>query len=725
MAFIHEAEVYRLATRAGLSPPRHAFVEDEGRVHGLFAPGEPVVLKGIAEGLWHKSAIGAVAFVSREEARGAAEGMRRAVEAEGYRWVGGLVCERVANPRAGHLAGEALVSVAKRQGLRVVLVGLGGVRANALGREVAPLLWPVEHVSIAQAAAELEAHPLGRSWLEAVAGRGEAVSREGLVAFLEGLWALAELTEREGVELLEMNPVVLDPQGRLRLLDGVGESGGREAPRPRATGFWQALMRPARVAVAGVSERVDSPGHVILENLNRSKIETIVLKPGGVESVMGRPCVGRLEALVERTVDLLVAAVPAPAAVAMVEELIALGGGARVVGLVAGGIGDGADHAGLAGRLRAVLDGARRAGRWTPALVGPNMLGQVVPGLDLDTTFILRERWWPELRPGSLVLLSQSGAFLLSRLASSPGIRLGVGLALGNQLDVDVADVLHAMAEADADEEGLGAVAIYVEGFAGDALARTAAAARRLEARGRRVVLYRAGRTREGQAAAASHTGAVAGDLMLEAAVLGRVGVALAETMRDFEGAMRWLAAYPRMRSGGVAVVSNAGFETVGAADRVAPVDEVGAGGEVRGGAGWSMAKLGPEAERALEAIIARHGLGRLVSARLPLDLTPMATLEVYREVVRVLAETDASAVLIGIVPFSPRLGFEGVEAWAAELAALSKERDKAIAVVVDGGPDWEALRRTFGAAGLPIFGAMEDATAGLALAGPGPSAAS
>ena len=49
--FVDEAEAYRLLEQAGLHPPRH------GRAGSFlpFAAGEPVVLKGLGERLWHKS----------------------------------------------------------------------------------------------------------------------------------------------------------------------------------------------------------------------------------------------------------------------------------------------------------------------------------------------------------------------------------------------------------------------------------------------------------------------------------------------------------------------------------------------------------------------------------------------------------------------------------------------------------------------------------------------
>ena len=86
-----------------------------------------------------------------------------------------------------------------------------------------------------------------------------------------------------------------------------------------------------------------------------------------------------------------------PVTLEVVEQLCRQGGGATVVYVVAGGLGDGADAEGLGKRLVACLEDHRRAGKWTPALVGPNGLGLYSPDQDLNTLFIPDEKigWKP------------------------------------------------------------------------------------------------------------------------------------------------------------------------------------------------------------------------------------------------------------------------------------------------------------------------------------------
>ena len=94
--FLHEERAYGLLAAAGLRVPRHGFIET-GPLP--FAPGEPIVLKGIADQLWHKSDKGAVHFgtFDLEALTTEAAAMRRRVPE--HPWIGGLVCEKVAFTR--------------------------------------------------------------------------------------------------------------------------------------------------------------------------------------------------------------------------------------------------------------------------------------------------------------------------------------------------------------------------------------------------------------------------------------------------------------------------------------------------------------------------------------------------------------------------------------------------------------------------------------------------
>jgi len=520
--------------------------------------------------------------------------------------------------------------------------------------------------------------------------------------FLVELWQLAMLADAEGLDLLEMNPVVLDPDGQPRPLDAVGRHCFPPAVRLGPPGdFLTALRQPSRVALAGVSEKPGGVGRTILANLQRCPSlsgRIILIKPELTE-LLGCPCVPRVSALRKTPVDLLLLALPAPVAAQVLTDLINQGGGARVVGLVAGGIGDGADQQELGPQLTRLLQETRTAGRWTPVVLGPNFLGHWVPAAQLDTSFIPADKLKLPIRSvGELVLLSQSGAFLLCRRSRAPQLRFSLGVALGNQMDAALPDFLLALA----DDPKCQAVAAYVEGFGAGHLLETAQAAAQLRQQGVRVLMHRAGRTRAGQVAAASHTGAMAGDYELEYELLHRAGVKFSPSIAAFDAALEWLGAWPAMSPGPVALLTNAGFESVNGSDLLA--DER-----------LKAAVLSPAAKAALLPILAAHKLDGLVAPQLPLDLTPMANEAAFVAAADILLG-EAGALVLGLVPFTKLLDTAPAAAapFAMALAKLRDHHDKPVAVVVDAGTDYESYRDVFRSAGLPVFDRVETALLGL-----------
>jgi acyl-CoA synthetase (NDP forming) len=322
-----------------------------------------------------------------------------------------------------------------------------------------------------------------------------------------------------------------------------------------------------------------------------------------------------------------------------------------------------------------------------------------VPATGLDTSFIPHERV-PPLHPdgGSLVLLGQSGAFLLCRQSRQRHLRLLLSAALGNEIDVSLADYLGALAS----DPGCRAVAAYVEGFRAGDLGGTLCAAQRLREKGVTLVLHRGGRTPEGQAAAASHTGAITGEIELERAVLGRAGVRFSESIAAFDAALAWLAAYPRIARDPIALVTNAGFESVNGSDTMESQ--------------LPAAHLGPATQRALREMLEAEGLADLVPARMPLDLTPMASESAFLKAAKILLKWDVGVLVLGLVPFTRRLHTDGAigREFARMLADISASTGKPIGIAVDAGPAFEDYREDFASVGLPVFGRVEDALQGL-----------
>ena len=710
-AFIPEHEVYGFLSAVGIRTPRHYLACDESKVaEAPFARGEPIVVKGIARDLWHKSENGALAFCNFDAERVAAmHGSMRGQVGARFDWIGMLLAEQVEFKRPEHVPGEIFVSLQRDQCCgAIVSFGFGGLLTEDWARELKQslLVWPTSVYTPGEAYEELREHWLGKILLGEARQQTALTDRDTLLGFLEKLWKLDELMAREHLGLLEMNPVVIDSEGDVVALDGVGLRSTEEqedlCPVPLQD---DSFLNPRRIALAGVSARAGSVGGLILENLRQSSLPQngmLVIKPG-VDEFAGIRCVPDVAALADEPVDILIIALPADRCVAMIEQLCAQGGGAAVVYIVAGGIGDGADREGYGDRLSGLIETRRQAGDWCPAIVGPNGLGMLLSPLELNSLFIPQSKLNVEFAPDSdVALISQSGAFLITRLSRHSNLKLKYGFSIGNQLDMKLSDFMALVAR----DKSVRVLGVYVEGFVGGDACAVAKLVEEFRAENRHVIIYKGGRSQLGKSAAESHTGAMTGDYHVQKRLLHKAGAILTESFNQFNAVLKWMAAYPELRElGKLAIVTNAGYETVGSVDTLGDSDTE------------RLYPLSDDDRSTLGNILERHGMQGLVAASNPLDLTPMADEGVYFDCVEVMIGFGAGVVMLGLVPLSEQLDTHQLtqaESFAARLKALAESTGRLIGVVIDAGMPYQDYKAVFERQGFPVFDGMDMGVLGI-----------
>jgi acyl-CoA synthetase (NDP forming) len=710
-AFIPEHEVYGILSAAGIKTPRHFFADHESRiVDAPFEIGDPVVIKGIARDLWHKSDNAALAFCDFDNDSAAAV-HRRMHASLGHRfdWLGTLIAERVKIRHATQAPSEIFVSLQRDQCCGAIIsVGFGGLLTEDWAREMRQslLVWPASVYTPEEAFAELREHWLGRILLGEARQQAPLTSSDTLLDFLDKLWTLDELMAREHLGLLELNPVVVDTEGELVALDGVGlrstEIHADTCPVPLQD---DSLLNPRRIALAGVSSKVGSVGALILENLRQSSLpdeNLLVVKPG-VDEFAGVRCVPDVAVLADDPVDILIIALPASRCVPMIEALCEQGSGAAVVYIVAGGIGDGADRAGFGERLSRLIESRRQAGLWCPAVVGPNGLGMLLSPLKLNSLFIPQRKLNVEFASDSdVALISQSGAFLITRLSRHSNLNLKYGFSIGNQLDMKLSDFMALVAR----DRTVRVLGIYVEGFVGGDACAVAKLVEEFRAQNRHVIIYKGGRSKLAKSAAESHTGAMTGDYHVQKRLLHKAGAILTESFNQFNAVLKWMAAYPDLRTlGKMAIVTNAGYETVGSVDTLGDNDTE------------RLYQLTAADRAALNDILDRHGMQGLVAASNPLDLTPMADEAVYFDCVEAMIEFGAGVVMLGLVPLSEQLDTQQLtqaEAFAARLASLAKATGRLVGIVIDAGVPYQRYKAVFERQGFPVFDGMDMGVLGI-----------
>jgi acetyltransferase len=314
-----------------------------------------------------------------------------------------------------------------------------------------------------------------------------------------------------------------------------------------------ALFAPSSVAVLGVSRNPAKLGHRLLQNVRESGYAGTIhpVNPSG-EPILGCPTVPSVAAL-PAGVDLALVSLPAPAVPDAIAALAARGVRAAVI--LSSGFGE-VDDDGRSTQA-GLLQRARAAGL---RLVGPNCMGVYSAPARLNGTYF----WDLPRAAGGISIVSQSGAYggLIFRHLGGRGLGVARFVSIGNQVDVEIGEVLEWLV----DDPATTLIACFVEALRDGP--RFLAAARRAAGR-KPVVMLKGGRSEAGRRAAGSHTGSLAGAWEVYRAACASARVVLADETEEFFDAIETLVAIPRTRPAGrgVAVVTVSGGPSVIAAD--------------------------------------------------------------------------------------------------------------------------------------------------------------
>ena len=316
------------------------------------------------------------------------------------------------------------------------------------------------------------------------------------------------------------------------------------------------LVAPKSIAIVGASPRAGSFGLRTLENLANFKGAVWPVN-AKYPKIGAHECFPSLAALPGKP-DLVALVVPREGVEAALSEAAAAGAGGVVV--YASGYGEMARDEGAAAQRR--LSDIARAARMP--MLGPNCMGLVNHELGVGVSFIPEYSSMPR-RVGPIAFVSQSGAlgYCLAQ-AAERGLGYRYFFSVGNSCDVDVADLIGAMAE----DPGVRAIACLFEGVP-DARRLLEAGTRARQA-GKPVIVYKLGESEDGAAAARSHTGSMAGSAAAFRALFDRAGFAVVDNYEALVEYAKFFAAAGKPLARGVAVVSGSGGAGIISADMAA-----------------------------------------------------------------------------------------------------------------------------------------------------------
>lgn len=191
-------------------------------------------------------------------------------------------------------------------------------------------------------------------------------------------------------------------------------------------------------------------------------------------------------------------------------------------------------------------------------IIGPNCVGHLNTANNLNTSFARLDM----PTKGGISFVAQSGAFAVALVEwmVSEGIGVSKFISVGNKCDVDDADLIEYLAHDDQTK----VITLYIEGVKdGRKFMNIAKEVTRVKP----ILVLKAGRSIAGARAAASHTGALAGQDRVYDAVFKQCGIIRARDSEELFDLGRSLAYQPLPPSDGVAIVTNAGGPAVMAAD--------------------------------------------------------------------------------------------------------------------------------------------------------------
>jgi acetyltransferase len=263
------------------------------------------------------------------------------------------------------------------------------------------------------------------------------------------------------------------------------------------------------------------------------------------------------------------------AAAAQVPGLLRECGQAGILGIIIASAGfreagpEGKAHEDEIRRVLREFDGMR--------VIGPNCLGVIVPGRQLNASFASDMP-----KKGNIAFISQSGALGTSILDWAIEEKIGFShfVSIGNTIDVDFGDLIDYFGE----DEDTKSILLYIESIG---QARKFMTAARAFARTKPIVAYKAGRFPESAQVAASHTGALAGEDAVYDAAFQRIGMARVFDIGEIFDVAELVGRHKVPKGSRLGIVTNAGGPGVMATDAL-----IAAGGALAPLSAVTMARL-------------------------------------------------------------------------------------------------------------------------------------
>ncbi len=306
------------------------------------------------------------------------------------------------------------------------------------------------------------------------------------------------------------------------------------------------LLRPKTVAVVGASTQPGKIGYTVIENLIKGgyKGKIYPINPTADE-ILGLKVYASVSD-VPGEIDLAVVTVPVKFVAQVAEECGVKG--IKALSVITSGFSE-VGRRDLEDELISIVH------RHGMCVLGPNIVGTLSNSDSLNASFA------PFLPfPGKATLITQSGALLIAMDAITYTRKVGFDkmISIGNMADVDFADLITWLEQ----DENTNCICLYIEGFKDGR--KFIEASRKTK---KPIIALKAGISSHGAAAAASHTGSLAGAVKIYGAAFQQAGVVQTSDLNNLFDRTLALSLQPPLRGEKILVITNGGGVGVLATD--------------------------------------------------------------------------------------------------------------------------------------------------------------
>ena len=509
--------------------------------------GYPVVMKIVSADIQHKTEAGGV-LVGLADAAEVAAGYDSIIEnARAYKPDSTIVGVQIQQMLNSNDQEVIVGAVSDASFGKLVAFGLGGIFVEVL-KDITFRLAPASEQDAGSMLDGIQAAEV----LRGVRG-AKPVDRGALTGIIVNVSQLID--DFPEIQEIDLNPVLANATGATAVdaLITVDFSPPKEIYRPTQDEILSAMnriMKPAAVAVIGASDTEGKIGNSVMKNIVDGGYtgELYPINPKADE-ILGLKAYKSVKD-VPGDIDVAVFAVPAKFCVAAMKEVGEKGIPGAI--MIPSGFAEVGEH-----ELQDELVAAAR--EHGVRIMGPNIYGYYYTPSNLCATFCT-----PYDVKGKTALSSQSGGVGMSIIGFSRSTKMGVSaiVGLGNKADLDEDDLLTYFEQ----DENTDVIAMHAEDLKDG---RSFSEVAKRVSKKKPIVMLKAGRTQLGARAAASHTGALAGNDKIYDDILRASGVIRAYSLNDLLQFARGLPVLPTPKGEEIVVITGAGGSGVLLSDAV------------------------------------------------------------------------------------------------------------------------------------------------------------